>query len=156
MTEQQRRSIPVEPCVAHFIDDVQQSFQNGNSFSDVPGEIRHFQTADGRLRRNLSGSKRIIHSFAVSTVTLGSIALYEFLRYKGVKLPDSLSVARKAVNFGVTGTVFAACGYESDGCIYTFSDEDEGGCGGCCRSEDHDDWHRRTGVPFGHGPRVKY
>ena len=73
-------------CVHPFIRQVQAVLRRTGS---VRASFDEIPTYRERARRIYRVDVYCIHAFAVSTVSLRSLVLYEYLRYRGVPLPDS-------------------------------------------------------------------
>ena len=76
-------------CVHPFIEHAQNTFQNGGSLKEVFGSIRPYQHRLNSLVKGVSADARIAHAVGLSVVGLGTIAIYEYARAKGMPLPDS-------------------------------------------------------------------
>jgi hypothetical protein len=78
-------------CAHPFIRRVQAVLKETGSLRASFGEIRGYQS---RARKIYRVDVHCIHALTLSTCGLAALAMYEYLRYRGVPLPDSRSIIR--------------------------------------------------------------
>lgn len=75
-------------CVFWFVERSQKAFNEGTSLRSVLSTVPHhkdvIRRAYGPMPKNF-----FVHNLATSTLGLRSLATYEFLRHKGLPLPDA-------------------------------------------------------------------
>lgn len=76
-------------CVFKLIDRSQRSFANGASLTEVLSQVDHYQAL---VRRAYGPIRNPFHCLFTSRAGLTSLVLYEYLRGKGILLPDSNQV----------------------------------------------------------------
>lgn len=76
-------------CVSRFIEKSQRAFAENSSLKEVFSTVPHYKDLVARAYRDRAMSKNFVHNLATSTVGLKSLAVYEFLRHKGLPLPDA-------------------------------------------------------------------
>ena len=76
-------------CVHPFIRRVQTVLKRSGSLREALEEILIYQA---RARTIYRSDVYCIHAMAVSTVSLGALVIYEYLRFRGIPLPESKSL----------------------------------------------------------------
>src|SRR4026208_2501106 len=79
-------------CVDPFIKRIQAVLQRTGSLRISLREISDYQI---RSKRIYKVDVYFVHALALSTIPLGVLVLYEYLRSRGAPLPDSRSLIRK-------------------------------------------------------------
>jgi hypothetical protein len=79
-------------CVDPFIKRIQAVLQRTGSLRISLREISSYQI---RSKRIYKVDVHFVHALAVSTISLGILVLYEYLRSRGSPLPDSRALIRK-------------------------------------------------------------
>lgn len=76
-------------CVSRFVDKSQKAFAEKSSLRDVLSTVPQYKSLVARVYRDRPMSKNFVHNLATSTIGLKSLVIYEFLRHKGLPLPDA-------------------------------------------------------------------
>jgi hypothetical protein len=76
-------------CVHPFIRRIQAVLKQTNSLRASLREIRGYQV---RVRRVYRVDVHCVHAAAISTSCLASLVIYEYLRHRGLPLPNSRSI----------------------------------------------------------------
>jgi hypothetical protein len=75
-------------CVHPFIRRIQAVLKETGSLGKAFGEIHGYQ---GRAKKIYRVDTHLIHALVLGTFSLAVLVLYEYLRYRGIPLPDSRS-----------------------------------------------------------------
>ena len=76
-------------CVHPFIRRIQAVLKQTNSLRESLREIKGYQV---RVKRVYRVDVHCIHAAAISTSCLASLVIYEYLRHRGLPLPNSRSL----------------------------------------------------------------
>ena len=79
-------------CVDPFIRRIQAVLKQTGSLRASLEEIHEYQA---RAKKIYRVDVYFIHALAVSTLSLTLLAIYEYLRYRGIPFPESRSLIRK-------------------------------------------------------------
>lgn len=76
-------------CVSRFIEKSQNAFDKKSSLREVLSTIPAYKRLITRVYQDRPMSKNFVHNLATSTFGLEGLAIYEFLRHKGMPLPEA-------------------------------------------------------------------
>lgn len=79
-------------CVFKFIERSQRSFSDGYSLHDVKSTVPGYKKFVKKAYGPMKG--RLAHNVATSTFALNSFVVYEYLRHKGMPLPDANNIIK--------------------------------------------------------------
>ncbi len=79
-------------CIYKFIDRSQMAFSGGASLREVLDQVEHYHQL---VRRAYGPIKNPLHLAFTSKFGLSTLAGYEYLRSRGVPLPDSNNLIQK-------------------------------------------------------------
>lgn len=97
MSAERRNETGGNSCIHPFIDYAQRTFAAGGALSEVLDFIPVYQSKVEEKVRDISYNARIPHAIALSSVGLGIIAVIEYVRSKGIALPDSREIVAPVV-----------------------------------------------------------
>ncbi|MFH1280103.1 MAG: hypothetical protein ABIJ43_02825 [Candidatus Beckwithbacteria bacterium] len=90
-------------CIKPFINKVREKFYDGGTLKDAFGQIKPYKNKMDALVVNVFNNFKLPHQLAVNTLTLATIATYEYFRYQGFDLPPTESILEPLAVASISG-----------------------------------------------------